>query len=152
MIQLSHLHHDYWKNHSFDYIDFCQQSDVSALFNMLSRSVIAFLPRRKPLLIPWVQSLSTVILESKKIKSVTVFTFYPSICHEVMGLDAMIFVFWKWSFKPAFSLSSYTCINSLFSSSSLSAIKVVSYAYLRFWYFSWQSLFQIVSHPAQHFA
>ena len=66
---------------------------MSLLFNMLSRSVIAFLPRRKPLLIPWVQSLSTVILESKKIKSVTVFTFYPSICHEVMGLDAMIFVF-----------------------------------------------------------
>ena len=56
---------------------------------------------------------------------------FPSICHEVMGPDAMIFVFWMLSFKPTFSLSSYTFINRLFSSSSLSAIRVVSSAYLR---------------------
>ena len=104
---------------------------MSLLFNTLSRCVIEFIPRRKPLLILWLQSLSAVILESSKIKSLTVFTFYPSICHKVMGLDAMIFAFWKWSFKPAFSLSSFTFINSLFSSSSLSAIKVISSAYLR---------------------
>ena len=62
--------HDFWKNHSFDYMDLCRQSDVSAC-NMLSRFVIAFLPRSKLLLISWLQSLSTVILEPKKIKSVT---------------------------------------------------------------------------------
>jgi len=60
---------------------------------------ICFLPRSRHLLILWLQSLSTVILEPKKIKSVTVSTFSPSICHEVMGLDAMILVFWMLSFK-----------------------------------------------------
>ena len=68
---------------------------------MLSRLVIAFLPRSKRLLISWLQSPSAVILEPKKIKSVTV---SPSICHEVMGRDAMILVFLILSFKPAFSL------------------------------------------------
>ena len=63
------------------------------LFNMLARFVIAFLPRSKCLLISWLQSLSTVILESEKIKPVTASTFSLSICHEVMGLDAKIFVF-----------------------------------------------------------
>ena len=66
---------------------------MSLLFNVLSRFVIVFLPRRKRLLISWLQSASTVILEPKKIKSVTVSTFPPSICHEVMGLVAMILVF-----------------------------------------------------------
>ena len=66
---------------------------MSPLFNTLSRFVIAFLLRNKHLLISWLQSLSAVILESKKIKSVTVSIVSSSICHEVMGLDAMIFVF-----------------------------------------------------------
>ena len=66
---------------------------MSLLFNTLSRFVISFLPRSKHLLILWLQSLSTVILEPKKIKSVTVSTFPPFISHEVMGLDAMIFIF-----------------------------------------------------------
>ena len=66
---------------------------MSLLFNMLSRLVIAFLPRSKCLLISWLQSPSAVILESKKIKSVTVSIVSLSICHEVMGQDAMIFVF-----------------------------------------------------------
>ena len=66
---------------------------MSLLFNTLSRLVIAFLPRNKPLLISWLQSPSTVILELKKIKSVTVSIFSPSIYHEVMGPDAMILVF-----------------------------------------------------------
>ena len=66
---------------------------ISLLLNMLSRLVIAFPPRSKHPLISWLQSLPTVILEPKKIKSVTVSTVSPSICHEVMGLDAMIFVF-----------------------------------------------------------
>ena len=64
---------------------------MSLLFNMLSRFVIVFLPRNKHLLISWLQS--TVILEPKKIKLVTVSIGSPSICHEMMGLDAMIFVF-----------------------------------------------------------
>ena len=68
---------------------------------MLSRLVITFLPRSKRLLISWLHPPSAVILEPPKIKSATV---SPSICHEVMGLDAMIFVFWKLSFKSTFSL------------------------------------------------
>ena len=66
---------------------------VMSAFNMLSRLFIAFLPRSKHLLILWLQSPSAVILEPKKIKSVTVSIGSPSICHEVMGLDAMIVVF-----------------------------------------------------------
>ena len=66
---------------------------MSLLFIMLSRLVIAFLPRSKRLLIPWLQSPSAVMLEPKKIKSVTVSITSPSICHEVMALDAMIFIF-----------------------------------------------------------
>ena len=115
--------HDYWKKHSSDSTDLCQQSDVSLLFNMLSRFVIVFLPRRKHLLILWLQSLSAVILEPRKIKSVTISTFSSSISHEVMGPDAMILVFWMLSFKRGFSLSSFTLIKRLFSSSSLSAIR-----------------------------
>ena len=68
-----------------------------------------------------------------------------------MGPDVMIFVFWMLSFKPTYSLSSFTFIRRLFSSSSLSAIRVVSSSYLRLWYFSQQSWFQLVLHPVQHF-
>ena len=66
---------------------------MSLLFNMLSRLDIAFLPRTKGLLISWLQSPSAVILEPPKIKSVTVYIVSPSICHAVMGPDAMILVF-----------------------------------------------------------
>ena len=83
---------------------------MSLLLNMLSRLVITFLPRSKRLLISWLQSPSAVILEPKNIKSDTVSTVSPSISHEVMGLDAMIFVFWMLSFKPTFSLSTFTFI------------------------------------------
>ena len=69
--------HDYWRNHSFNYTDLCWQSDA-LLFNVLSRFVIAFLPRTKCLLMLWLQSLSAVILEPKEIKSVPVSTFSPS--------------------------------------------------------------------------
>ena len=84
--------HDYWENHSFEYMGLFWQS-VPLLFNMLSSFVIAFFPRSKRLLISWLQSPSTVILEPKKIKSVTVSIVSPSICHEVGGPDAMILVF-----------------------------------------------------------
>ena len=66
---------------------------MSLLFNMLSRLVITFLPRSKRLLISWLQSPSAMIFEPPKIKSVTVSTVFPSICHEVMGPEAMISVF-----------------------------------------------------------
>ena len=104
---------------------------ISLLLSILSRLVITFLPRSKHLLISWLQSPSAVILKPPKLKSDTVSTVSPSIYHEVMGPDAMIFVFWMLSFKPTFSLSSFTFIKRLFSSSSLSAIRVVSSAYLR---------------------
>ena len=104
---------------------------MSLLFNMLSRLGIAFLPRSKCLLISWFQSPSVVILESKKIKSLFISIVSPSICHEVMGWDAMILVFSMLSFKPAFSLSSFTLNKRLFSFSSFCAIRVVSSAYLR---------------------
>ena len=98
---------------------------------MLSRLVITFLPRSKCLLISWLQSPSTVILESKKIKCVTtVSTVSPSLYHEVMGPDAMIFVFGMFSFKPAFSLSSFTLIRRFFNPSSDSAIRMVLSVYL----------------------
>ena len=117
---------------------------MSLLFNMPSRLVIAFLPRNKRLLISWRQSPSAVILEPKKIKSVTVYIVSPSICHEMMRPDAMILVFSMLSFKPTFSLSSFTFIKRLFSSSSLSAIWVVSSVYLRLLIFLLEYIIQNV--------
>ena len=101
------------------------------LFNMLSTLVITFIPKSKCLLISWLQLPFAVILEPLEIKFDTVSTVSPSICHEVMGPDAMILVFWMLSFKPTFPLSSFTLIKRLFSSSSLYAIRVVSSAYLK---------------------
>ena len=75
---------------------------LSLLFSMLSRLVIAILSRSKPLLISWLQSPSAVILEPKKIRSVTASIASPSICHEGMGRDAFIFVSSVLSFKPTF--------------------------------------------------
>ena len=109
---------------------------VIFLFNMLSRLVITFFPRSKHLLISWLQSPSAVILEPPKIKSVTVSTVYPSICHEMMWPDAMILVFWMLSFNPPFSLSSFIFIKRLISSPLLSAKRMVSSAYLKLCYIS----------------
>ena len=125
---------------------------MSMLFNMLPRFVIAFLPRSKHLLVSWLQSPSAVILECKKIKFVTTSTFSPSICWEVMGPDPMIFVFWMLSFKSAFhsplSLSSRDSLVSLH-------FLPLEWCHLHIWgcwYFSQQSWFQLVLHPAQHFS
>ena len=95
---------------------------MSLFFNMLSRLVIAFLPRSKHLLISWLQSPSAVILKTKNTKSVAISTDSPSICYELMEPDAMILVFPMLCCKPTFLLSSFTFIKRLFSSSSLSAI------------------------------
>ena len=97
--------HDYWKTIALTRQTFVGQV-MSLLFNMLFRLVITFLPRSKHLLISWLQSPSAVILEPPKIKSATISTVSPSICHEVMGPDATILVFWMLSFKPTFWLSS----------------------------------------------
>ena len=86
MDQLTSLY-DYWENIALT-IQIFVGKVTSLLFNMLSRFVIAFFPGSKCLLISWLQSLSAVIVGPKKIKSVTVSTLSPSICHEVMGLDA----------------------------------------------------------------
>ena len=137
---------DYWKNHNFNYMDLYQQSNADIT---LSRYVIAFLPRNKCLLMSWLLSPSAVNWEPKKIKYLTVSIVFPSICHEAIVLDAMILVFWMFTFKSAFSLSSLTYIKSLFSSCSLSAISWgVIWSY---WYFCRQSWFQLVLHPVWHF-
>ena len=122
---------------------------MSLLFNMLSRFVIVFLPRSKCL-----NFMAAVTIcrdfgawENK----VTVSIVSPSICHGVMGVDVMILVFGILSFKSAFPLSSFTFIKKLFSSYLLSAVRVVSSAYVRLT-FSWQSWFHLVIHPTQYFA
>ena len=139
MVQLSHLYMTTGKTIALTKWTFVSKV-MSLLFNTLSRLVIAFLPRSKYLLISWLQSPSAVILEPKKINSVTVYFVSPSICREVMGPHAMILVFWMSSFKPTFSLSSFTPIKKLFSSSSLSAVRVVTSAYLRLLILLWAIL------------
>ena len=124
---------------------------MSLLFNVLSRLVITFLPRSKHLLISSLQSPSAVILEPRKIKSDTVSTVSPSISHEVMGLDAMILVFWMLSFQPTFHSPL-----SLSSRGSL-VLHFLPYGWCRlpiwgYWYFSQQSWFQLVLPSAQHFS
>ena len=122
--------HDYWKTIALTRRTFVGKV-MSLLFNMLSGFVIAFLPRSNSLLISWLNLPSAMIFKPKKIKSVTISIIYPFICHEVIELNVLIFFFWVLSFKPALSLSSFTFMKRLFSSSSLSAIRVVSCAYLR---------------------
>jgi len=130
MVQLSHLYMATGKT-----IAVTRQTSVSKvmslLLNTLSRFAIVFLPRSKHFSISWLQSQSAVTLEPRKIKSVTVSTFPPSICHEVMEPDAIISICGMLNFKPAFSFSFFTFIKRLFSSSLLSDIKVASSAYLR---------------------
>ena len=129
IVQLSHPYMTTGKTLAFTRQTFVGK-EMSLLFNMLSKLVITFLWRSRCHLISWLQSPSAVILEPKKIKFLTVSIVSPSFCYEVMGPDVMIF-FQMLSFKPTFSFSSFNFIKRLFSSSSLSAIRVVSSAYLR---------------------
>ena len=125
--------HDYWRNQSFDHTDICCQSDVPA-FNMLSRFVIAFCPRSKFFFFLIYFMVAVTIYSDFGVQENKIchcFHFSPFICHEVMGPDAMVLVFWTISFKPDFSLSYFTFIKSIFSSSLLSAIRVVLSTYLR---------------------
>ena len=101
IVQLSHLYMTTVKTIALTRWIFVGKV-MSLLLNMLSSFFITFLPRSKHLLISWLQSPSAVILEPRKIKSVTVSIVAPSICHEVMGPDVMILVFWMLSFRPNF--------------------------------------------------
>jgi len=92
IVQLSHPYMTTGKTIALTRLTFVGKV-ISLLFNMLFRLVITFLPRSKRLLISWLQSQSAVIVESRKIQSVTLSTISPSICHEVMGQDTMILVF-----------------------------------------------------------
>ena len=112
MVQVSHLYMTTGKTIALTIWTFIGEV-MSLFFNTLSKFLIAFLPRSKHLLISWLQSLSEGALEPRKIKSVTVSAFSPFICHEVMGLDAMILVFLILSFKLAFSLPSFTLEKAL---------------------------------------
>ena len=110
IVQLSHPYMTTGKTIALTWLTFVDKV-MSLLFNILFRLVLTFLPRSKHLLISWLQSPSAVIFKPPKIKSATV---SPSICHEMMGSDAVIFVFWMLSSKPTFSLSSFTFLKRLF--------------------------------------
>ena len=103
MVQLSHPYMTTGKTIALTIWTFVGKV-MSLLFNMLSRFVMDFLPRSKSLLVSWLQSPSTVILEPKKIKSVTLSTFSLSTYHDVMGLDAMILVLWTLFYANFFTL------------------------------------------------
>ena len=126
---------------------------LSLLFNMLSRFVIAFFPRSKCLLILWLQSPSAVILEPPK-WNLLLLPLLPIYlpwndwrgCYDIIDR-----FFLCWILSQLFQSSLLPSSRNSLSSSSLSAIRVVSCTYLRFWYFSWQSWFQLVIHLAQHF-
>ena len=129
MVQLSHPYMTTGKTIALTRWTFVGKV-MSLPLSMLSRLVIVFLQGAIIFLISWLQSPSAVILEPKKIKSATVYISPPSVCREVMGPDAMILVFLMLSFKPTISLSSFTFIKRIISSSSLSAIRVALSAYL----------------------
>ena len=140
---------DYWKNHSFDYMDFCRQSNVSAFQYAVKFCHCSSSKEQASFhFMPGVTIHSDFGVQENKICHC--FHFLLLICHEVMPWSMML-VFWMLSFKSAFLLSSFTLIKRLFSSSLLSAIKVYHLHIWGCWYFSQQSWFQLVSHPAQHF-
>ena len=125
---------------------------MSLHFIKLSSLVTTFLPRSKCHLISWLQSPFAVILEPPQIKPVTVSTVSPSIFHEVMGPNAMIFISWMLNFKPTFLFSFFTFIKRLFCSSSFYDIGWGHLSIWGYWCFSPQSWFQFVLLPAQNFA
>ena len=153
MVQFSHPYMTTGKNTALTIWTFVSKV-MSLLFTMLSRFVITFLPRCKHLLILWLQFPSTVILESKKIKSVTIFTFSSSICHFFL-LDG------TWSLDLSFL---NVVLSQLFhfplSPSSRGSLVPLCFLPLEWyhlhvwgcWYFSQQCWFQVVIHPVWHFA
>ena len=125
---------------------------MSGLLNMLSGLVITFLPRSKRLLILMAALTIYSDFGAPKDKVCHCFYCFPIYLHEVMRLVAMILVFWMMSFKPTFSLSSFTFVKRLFRSSSLSYIRVLSSAYLRLLILLLTIWFHLVLHSAQHFS
>ena len=149
IVQLSHPYMTTGK--TIDWLQAFVGKVMSLLFNMQSRLVIAFLPRIKRLLISQLQSPSAVILEPPKIKSHCFHCFLHVFAMQWWDWMPWL-VFWMLSFKPTFSLSCFTFLKMLFGSSSLSSIRECHLHIWGYWYFSWQSWFQLVLHPAQHFA
>ena len=135
-------------------MDFCPYSKVmSLLFNNLSRFVIFFSAKKQTSFNFMAAVTVCSDFEAQENKVCHCFHCFPhSICHKMMGLDAMILVFWMLSFKSAFSLSSFTLIKCLLSFSSLSSIRMVSHPYLRLLLFLLKSWCQLVIHPTWHFA
>ena len=152
MIQLSHPYMTAGKTTALTIWTFVSKV-MSLDFNMPPRLVIVFLPRSKYLLISWLQLLPAVILEPKKIKSDTLSTFSPSFCHEVMGVGSMIFIFWMLNFKlDFFTLLFHLHLKTL---QFLLHFLPLKWFHLHIWgclYISWQSKFQLRSHPAQYFS
>ena len=143
--------HHYWKNHTFEKWTFVGKV-ISLPFHMLSRFVRAFFPRSKCLLISLLQSPSTVILEPRKIKFVTVSIFPQLFAMKWWDQMPWSLFFECWVFKPTFSLFSFTFLKRLFSSSSFSPIRVVSSVYLRLLIFPLASRLQPELHSAWHLA
>ena len=142
---------DYWKNHSCD-LYWSLSAKWYLCFLIFCIDLLQLSCQGATVLISWLQSPSAVIVESKKVKSVTVFTFSPSICYEAMGLDAMILVFECWVLRQLFH-------SPLWPSSRGSLVPLcflpLEWYHLYIWgcwYFSWQSWFQPVIHPAWHCA
>ena len=150
MLQLSYLYMTTGKTIALTIRTFAGKG-ILLLFNILSESVIAFLPRSERLLISWLQSLAVVILEPKKRKFVTASTFSPSVCYEVMGPYAVILVFEWWDLSQIF--------HSPLSPSKRGSLVPLHFMPLEWyhlhmwgcWCFSWQSWFHLELHPAQHF-
>ena len=139
----SHIIHGYWKNYTFGYRDLCWQSNVSAF--QYTAYIFHSFPSKEQASFNF---LAAVTVHSdfgaQENKSVAIPLVSLSICHEVMGLDAIIFIFWMLSFKPAFSLSSFTFIKRLFSSLCFLPLGWCHLHIWDYWYFSW---FQLVLHP-----
>ena len=130
IVQLSHLYMTIGKTTALTIWTFVSKV-MSLLFNMLSRFAIAFLPRSKHLLISWLHSPSAVIFGAQENKICHCFHCFSIYLPWSDGTGCHDISFWIFNFKPAFSLSSFTLIKRLYSSSSLSAIRMVSFAYLR---------------------
>jgi len=150
MAQLSHPYMTAGKSITLTVWTFVRKM-MSLLFNMLSRLVITFLPKSKRLLISWLQSPSAVILEPKKIKSVTVSIVSQSICHKVMGPDDTILVFWMLNFSqlflsPPLPSSKGSLVPLPFLSLRCCYLHICDY-----WLFPWQTWFQLKLHPGWHF-
>ena len=147
MVQHSHAYMTTGKNIALTIQTFLSRV-MCLLFSTLSRFFIDFL-QGASVLNSWLQSPSAVILEPKKINSVTVSTFYPSICHKVVGLDAMILVFESWVLSQFF----HSCLSPLSKCFLVLRFLPLRWCHLHIWgcYFSQQSWFQLVVHPAWHF-